>query len=252
MLSELGIVFFLGSVLGWTMEFVFRGALTRKRFSNPSVMNIPFLPVYGAGAVCIYWISSTSVPFLLKIFLFAASTTAVEFAVGLSFAKYFRIRLWDYSRNYLNVGGHICPTFSILWTCLGVSFDLYLYRPFSTVIGPLASSTVYLASLGIFFALFVLDGLMTIARTEGLRRDIVEHNRRTGLDLDLNFSELREEVVRDLSSGRPMNPLVVFLFAFHISPASTTRRSVRRLLARKTRRTVRERWRAERDRLGFT
>ena len=42
-------------------------------------------------------------------------TTAIELVGGWALFKIYRIRWWDYSNMKFNLGGYICPQFSLLW-----------------------------------------------------------------------------------------------------------------------------------------
>ena len=42
-------------------------------------------------------------------------TTAIELVGGWALFKIYHIRWWDYSNMKFNLGGYICPQFSLLW-----------------------------------------------------------------------------------------------------------------------------------------
>ena len=42
-------------------------------------------------------------------------TTAIELVGGWTLFKIYHIRWWDYSNMKFNIGGYICPQFSLLW-----------------------------------------------------------------------------------------------------------------------------------------
>ena len=44
-----------------------------------------------------------------------ALTTAIELVGGWALFKIYHIRWWDYSNMKFNLGGYICPQFSLLW-----------------------------------------------------------------------------------------------------------------------------------------
>lgn len=44
--------------------------------------------------------------------------TASEFISGIIFNKIFKLDVWDYSKNKLNIAGQICPLFSFFWCIL--------------------------------------------------------------------------------------------------------------------------------------
>ena len=55
-------------------------------------------------------------------FLGAATVTAVEFTIGCIVNLWLKKRVWDYSRQPLNILGQVCPFFSFLWGVLSFVF----------------------------------------------------------------------------------------------------------------------------------
>ena len=54
----------------------------------------------------------------------AACITAAEYVVGCTVNRYFRLRVWDYSHEFGNVQGQICPKYAVLWTLLAAPIML--------------------------------------------------------------------------------------------------------------------------------
>lgn len=107
--------FFVYAFLGWCSEVCF-AALKNGRFVNRGFLNGPWCPIYGCG-LCIV------ICFLTPLrqnaaALFAGSvllTSALEFLTGFLLEKLFHQKWWDYSDMPFNIGGYICPLFSVLW-----------------------------------------------------------------------------------------------------------------------------------------
>ena len=130
-------LFFLGSIIGWLLEFFFnrfnKKSNPEGRFINPGFLSGPYLPIYGFGVVTLYTIGhllkgiAFSNPFLEIGVLFIVSSllmTLLELLGGLFFIHVMHIKLWDYSDVPFNYKGIICLKFSILW---GVGSLFYLY-----------------------------------------------------------------------------------------------------------------------------
>ena len=50
-------LFFIGSVLGWCVEVLFRRCFTAKKWINPGFLTGPYLPLYGFGVAGLFGIS---------------------------------------------------------------------------------------------------------------------------------------------------------------------------------------------------
>ena len=108
-------LFFVGSVLGWVLELLFRNIVQKnKKWVNPGFCTGPYLPIYGFGLCTLYLLASLEKygmipnPLLNKLVLFAAMAvgmTLIEYAAGLFCLKYFKVMLWDYSDQWGNILG---------------------------------------------------------------------------------------------------------------------------------------------------
>ncbi len=54
--------------------------------------------------------------------------TATELAVGLLVNRVLHWRVWDYSRQPLNLWGQVCLLYSLLWTVLSLPLCLFFRR----------------------------------------------------------------------------------------------------------------------------
>ncbi|MBQ8345023.1 MAG: putative ABC transporter permease, partial [Clostridia bacterium] len=92
--------------------------------------------VYGFGAVAIYWLSFAvkGHPLWLQFLTFAAGGSAVEYVASLFQELVFGSTSWDYSDDWLNLGGRITLHMSLIWGLLGVLFIRFLYPPLSRVL----------------------------------------------------------------------------------------------------------------------
>ena len=132
-------LFFVGSVLGWVLELLFRNIVHKnKKWVNPGFCTGPNLPIYGFGLCTLYLLASLEKygmitnPLLNKLVLFAAMAvglTLIEYIAGLFCLKYFKVMLWDYSDQWGNIQGLICPLFSFFWAVLGALY-YFLIHPY--------------------------------------------------------------------------------------------------------------------------
>lgn len=80
-----------------------------------------------AGGICFSCFSFADEKFKKRSLLFkscfcATIITAVEFVFGLLFNILLDMKVWDYSRQPLNILGQICPLYTVLWGLLSLFF----------------------------------------------------------------------------------------------------------------------------------
>ncbi len=128
-LYELFAYFIIYSFIGWIMESTFKSLLFNKVI-NSGFLNGPFIPIYGVGAITvIYFFTPFSNNTLLLFGLGFFYMTLIEFIVGYLMEKIFNTSWWDYTGNFMNIGGKICLENSIYWGLLSV-FLLRVMHPF--------------------------------------------------------------------------------------------------------------------------
>ena len=57
-------------------------------------------------------------PPLMRCLSGAACITSAEYIVGCTVNRRYRLHVWDYSREFGNIRGQICPKYALLWTLL--------------------------------------------------------------------------------------------------------------------------------------
>lgn len=126
-LSYVFVIFLTGCVTGWVYEEVFY-LITEGTLQNRGVLYGPWLPIYGTGAVFMYFMKGIKKnPFLL--FLSCACIAGiVEYSIGFAGIEYFGMRLWDYRNLFMNVDGIICLRSVVSFGLMGVIFH-YLAEP---------------------------------------------------------------------------------------------------------------------------
>lgn len=156
-------LFVLGAAIGWGIELVFR-KIVHKKWINPGFLTGPYLPIYGLGLVMLYIISifefnieSNIIEVIVKIILISIIMTAIEYIAGKIFIKFMGIKLWDYSKNFGNIEGIICPLFSFIWTIVGVIYLLFIHQFIVIAVRVVSTNIYYPFAVGIFFGLFLWD-----------------------------------------------------------------------------------------------
>lgn len=133
-------LFFIGSMAGWVIEVVFRrffsSANPERKWINPGFLSGPYLPLYGFSLCVLFLLSLLEqyIPIentaLRKAALFAvmaAAVTLVEYIAGLISIKLLHVKLWDYSKQWGNIQGIICPKFTLGWAILSAVYYFLIH-----------------------------------------------------------------------------------------------------------------------------
>ena len=139
---ELSFLYLLIAHLGWVFEKVGRYILYDS-VADRGFLSMPFCPIYATCVIGAYILFGT--PKEVRIlgirvrcpkFLSAAIyfvccvlfASLVELLVGGVFFGAAGIRLWDYGERVMNLGGHICLSYSLLWGALMTLFMLIFWQ----------------------------------------------------------------------------------------------------------------------------
>ena len=120
--GDLLCLFLFGSISGVIIEGVF--CLMTKGVWESHVVSVWgwFNVLYGFGAVGLYAgaIKLREKSLLARIAVMTGIATALELICGLILRFGLGMRAWDYSGNFMNVGGMICLKFSLCWAGLAL------------------------------------------------------------------------------------------------------------------------------------
>ena len=154
----LAFLFFVGSTFGWILEVFFRKFFSRNnpehKWINPGFCTGPYLPLYGSGLCVLYLIASLNIESdLIKILIMGVMMTLIEYLVGMYCLKVSHERLWDYSKEWGNIEGVICPKFSLAWLVLSMMY-YYLVNPYVLdALNWLSNNLAFSFFIGMFFLL---------------------------------------------------------------------------------------------------
>lgn len=151
-------LFITGAFMGWVLEVVYRRYFGKARsWINPGFLSGPYLPLYGSGVCLLYIVSDLSIVFYIKVILFCIITTLIEYVTGLFFLKYYKTRLWDYTKLKFNVQGLIAPLYSFFWTILSLVFYFFLYPYFYNKIESLYENLEFSLFIGVVYGIILVD-----------------------------------------------------------------------------------------------
>lgn len=122
MIIKIYLYFFIYAFQGWCVEVIF-AALKEGKFINRGFLNGPICPIYGFGVVAVVnFLKPVQDNFFLLFIGSVFIASAIELITGFVLEKLFHQKWWDYSEVPFNIGGYICPLFSLMWgiACLVV------------------------------------------------------------------------------------------------------------------------------------
>ncbi len=168
----LAFLFFVGALLGYGLEFLFRNLISHsgprgKYFINPGFCKGPYLPIYGVGLVVMFVITylvTTYIenpPVVVVIIGITISMTLIEFIGGVFLLKVMNMRLWDYRDRWGNVMGVICPLFSFFWGLIGAIYYLLIHPLAIDGIVWLSNNLAFSFFVGFFFGIFIIDDVVS-------------------------------------------------------------------------------------------
>ncbi len=185
----LAFLFFIGSVSGWVLEVFFRrffsSANPEHKWINPGFCTGPYLPLYGCGLCLLYLIAQLEQsgfiadPFWSKLVLFlvmAVCMTAIEYIAGLYSLKVAKVRLWDYSDEWGNIQGIICPRFSLFWAILGAVYYFFIHPCILGILEWLSCNLAFSFVIGLFFGVFLVDVVNSAKLVSKLKHYAEENN----------------------------------------------------------------------------
>ena len=190
-------LFFFGGILGWFIELFFRRLNTKKNpekiWYNPGFLTGPWLPVYGFGAIVLFTISILEESFFntrtfgiihygIMFLIMAVFMTLVEYIAGKIFIQGMHIKLWDYSKEWGNFQGIICPKFTFFWGLLSAVYYFFIFPKFKILVFWFTEHPWFSFIVGIIFGLFSIDFGFAVHLGTVIRKKAMEIDRKSALD----------------------------------------------------------------------
>ena len=163
--------FMIYSFAGWCGEVVF-ATIRHGKFVNRGMLHGAYCPIYGFGLIIvIVCLTPIKDSWLLLFVGSAVLTTVLEFITGFVLDKIFGRRWWDYSDQKFNIGGYICPQFTIVWgiACLLI---MKVVQPAIAFAVGLIWKPLGIIILCLFYAAIITDVILTFPEVKKLRNEI--------------------------------------------------------------------------------
>lgn len=197
----LAFLFFVGSLFGWVLELLFRRFISKnnpeRKWINPGFCVGPYLPLYGSG-LCILYLIAGIRPYIdfgngiidtvVLLLAMALAMTAIEYIAGVISYKGFHVRLWDYSNEWGNIQGIICPKFSLIWGVLGVAYYYLVHPNILDALKWLSNNLAFSFFIGMFYGVFIIDLVYSANLITKLRQLSDEY------DVVVRYEELKTRI----------------------------------------------------------
>lgn len=227
-------LFFVGSLIGWGIELVWRRFFSKnnpeRKWLNPGFLTGPYLPLYGLSLCILFVLSFIDVSFvreawLQKLVLFvlmAVCITVLEYIAGLIFIKGMHIKLWDYSECWGNIKGLVCPQYSLYWVILSAAYYFLVHPRILAWLYWFTNHLAFCLVVGFFYGVFAVDVGYTLNLSAKIRAIAAEQKR------DVRWENLKLLIQKKNEELREKRH---FLFSFH-SNRKSMHENLRELLGR--------------------
>lgn len=169
--SEIALLFFIYSFLGWCVEVAFV-AVTAGKVTNRGFLNGPVCPIYGCGMIGVLLALLPVEKNIWLLFLGGMLIcSAVELFGGWILDKIFHMRWWDYSDEKFNIGGYVCLAFSFMWGMAVVFAVKFVHHPIMAVVKkiPFQIQVIIVVVCGV---VFVVDMIVTLKNLIGINKSL--------------------------------------------------------------------------------
>lgn len=121
------LIFFIGSFVGKVIETLVY-FVTKHKIINTGTLFGPWIPIYGIGAVILYFLHPLKDKPILLFLAAALLSGILEYSTGLFLDKVLHKPMWDYSGMFLNIQGYVCLLGVVSFGIAGLVLN-YLFLP---------------------------------------------------------------------------------------------------------------------------
>ena len=154
------LIFMIGAVVGYIYEVIFY-LIQDHQLINRGVLYGPYLPIYGAGAVFIYFLKPLKKHPILLFISSMLITGILEYIIGLYCLKINNIRLWEYTGLFMNIQGLVCLR-SVITFAIGGLILIYIVDPLLEKKVLKMKQNTKLAICSTFILIFITDIILSI------------------------------------------------------------------------------------------
>lgn len=118
--------FLIYSILGWVVESIYM-SFCNKKLTNRGFARGPMCPIYGVGALTVFFVLRPYSDRIWLLFLLGATlATLLEYLTALIMKRIFGEVWWDYNEKPFNYKGILCLESTIAWGVYTVLLFVFL------------------------------------------------------------------------------------------------------------------------------
>lgn len=149
------------SILGWVVESIYM-SICNKKLTNRGFATGPFCPIYGVGALTVFFaLRPYSNNGLLLFVLGSLLATTIEFLTAVIMKRVFGEIWWDYNEKPFNYKGVLCLESSIAWGFYTLFLFMFLQRFVEGVVSRIPIQSGKIAG-SVLLILFTIDFLHSL------------------------------------------------------------------------------------------
>ena len=120
--------FLVYSILGWVVESIYM-SICNRRLTNRGFVRGPFCPIYGVGALSVFFLLRPFCGNLLLLYVLGCVfPTLLEYVTARVMLALFGEVWWDYSEKPFNYKGILCLESTIAWGFYTLGLFLFLHE----------------------------------------------------------------------------------------------------------------------------
>ncbi len=179
MLTKYILLFFFYSAAGWCLESLYC-SIGERRFVNRGFMTGPLCPIYGTAAlvmvILIYnpYKDNPLAIFILGIIL----CDIVEYITSYLMEKLFSARWWDYTYEFMNIGGRICLKHTLYWGVISIIFVKTIHPAVDNLYNKIESRYL-IVILIVVMTVFIIDLINAVRKALDVRKLQMKINKLT-------------------------------------------------------------------------
>ena len=137
------------------------------------------------------------------LLLAMAIMTVIELIGGWIAVKLFHVRLWDYSKEWMNYEGLICPKFSLFWGLICALYYFLLYPTFHSVAVRVVDRPWMILVIGMCLGVFFVDLAHSLRLMQRVRSYAMRM--RTLINIDQLKGNARDHFQNEQGKKSPFN-----------------------------------------------
>ena len=170
MLTKYILLFFFYSAAGWCLESLYC-SIGEKRFVNRGFLTGPMCPIYGTAALVLIILiynpfrDNPLAVFILGIIL----CDIVEYITSYVMEKLFSARWWDYTYEFMNIGGRICLKHTLYWGVISIIFVKTIHPAIDSLYNKIEGSYLKIILI-LVLSVFILDLINAVRKALDVRK----------------------------------------------------------------------------------